>query len=79
MLKDLHCVANEAEVDVGELEYVVAEVAFEHCLAGALGDEGGAGGEVGCAGEVGEGEADEVRDVCLGGGEGGVGCLEAEG
>ena len=48
MLECAHGVADEGEVDVGELEDVVAEVAFEEDGAGAEGDEVGAGGEVGC-------------------------------
>ena len=44
MLECVHGVADEGEVDVGELEDVVAEVAFEEDGAGAEGDECVAGG-----------------------------------
>lgn len=78
MLVDPDGVADEGEVDEGELEDVVAQVAFEEDFAGLRVDCGGAGGEVGGAGEGVEGEADEVGDVCFCSGEGGVCCGEAE-
>ena len=72
MLVDLYRVADQCEIDIRKLADMVQEVAFEHDLPGPERDGCGAGGEVGGAGEGGVVEADEVGDVCLGGGEGRV-------
>lgn len=65
LLVRLDRVADEGEVDVGELVDVVGQVAFEDDAAGAGVDEVGPGGKVGGAGDGGEVEADEVGDVGL--------------
>lgn len=78
LLEHADGVPHEAEVDEAELEDVVAEVALEDDGAGPGGDDGGAGGQVGGPREVVEAEPDQVGDVLLGWGEGGVGGGEAE-
>lgn len=65
MLVRFDGVADQCEVDVGELVDVVGQIAFEDDAAGAGVDEIGPRGEIGGAGDGGEVETDEIGDVGL--------------